>query len=302
MAGVGPAQELLVREIRHARGGHELAAGTGPLDQGGVRPTQKPPGIIGERGGRGERRPDERCTPPGPQAVPDDIADDQHGGIPRPFGDQVEVAADLLGGGQERRGQLQAGALGQLGRGERIPDRTQILQLMLGQLKTLMQRRDLLVAHVGLSAKARDQRLLAVVPRTHVADVALPAVRFGVQPPKLCVVFFALLAHGADGRASANHNACLSASSRPAPHGPGDAPPPPPGPLRGEEERGGVERKGKKAQRPGTTVAIAFGLGESRRLPMPGTSSIRALLRPVSERLAVNQERLQRAEQPFGTA
>ena len=133
MAGVGPAQELLAREIRDAGGGDELAAGAGALDQGGVRPTQQAAGIIGEGCGRGERRPDERCTPPRLQTVADDIADDQHGGILRPLSHQVEVAADLFGGGQERRGKLQAGTLGQLGRGERIPDRAQILQLMLGQ-------------------------------------------------------------------------------------------------------------------------------------------------------------------------
>ena len=82
MAGVGPAQELLVREIGHARGGDELAAGTGPLDQRGVRPAQQLAGIVGERRGRGERRPDERRTPPGLQAVPDDVADRPAGWSP----------------------------------------------------------------------------------------------------------------------------------------------------------------------------------------------------------------------------
>jgi len=38
------------------------------------------------------------------QAVPDDIADDQHGGVLRAFGDQVEVAADAFGGRHESRG------------------------------------------------------------------------------------------------------------------------------------------------------------------------------------------------------
>ena len=69
-------------------------------------------------------------------AVADDVADDQDGGVLRPLGHQIEVAADLLGGGgQERRGQLQAGTLGQLGRRERVADRAQILQLVLGRLE-----------------------------------------------------------------------------------------------------------------------------------------------------------------------
>jgi len=56
MAGVGPAQELLVREIGHASGGDELGARAGPLDERAVRPAQQPAGVIGVRSGRGEGR------------------------------------------------------------------------------------------------------------------------------------------------------------------------------------------------------------------------------------------------------
>ncbi len=73
MAGVGPAQDLLAREIRDAGGGDELGADAGALDQGRVRPAQKAAGIVGEGCGRGEGRPDERGTPPRLQAVPDDM-------------------------------------------------------------------------------------------------------------------------------------------------------------------------------------------------------------------------------------
>ena len=76
----------------------------------------------------------------GLQPVADDVADDQHGGVLRPFGHEVEVAADPLGGGgQEGRRQLQAGPLGQLGWGERVADRAQILELVLGRLQALAQ-------------------------------------------------------------------------------------------------------------------------------------------------------------------
>ena len=106
------------------------------VDQDGVRPAQQAGEIIGERCGRGERRADERCTPPRLQAVTDDIADDQDGGVLWPLGHHVEVAADLFGGGgQERRSKFQAGALGQFGRRERVPDRAQILELVLGRLE-----------------------------------------------------------------------------------------------------------------------------------------------------------------------
>ena len=116
MAGVGPAQKLLVREVGDAGGGDELAAEAGALGQGGVRPTQQPAGVIGERCGRGERRPDERGAPARLQAVADDVADDEHGGIVRPLSHQVKVAADLFGGcGQEGRSQLQAGRCGSSG-------------------------------------------------------------------------------------------------------------------------------------------------------------------------------------------
>jgi hypothetical protein len=69
--------------------------------------------------------------------VSDHIAYDQQRGILWAFGDQIEVAADLLRDRDERGGQLQAGALGQSGRCERIPDRAQILQLVLRRVKTL---------------------------------------------------------------------------------------------------------------------------------------------------------------------
>jgi hypothetical protein len=105
-------------------------------------------------------------------------------GILRPLSDKEEVPADPLGGGRkEGRGKLQAGTLGQLGRRQRIPDRTQILQLVLGHIKTRTQRDDLMVAHVGLFAKARDQRLLALLSLTQIADVAVSGISFGVQPP-----------------------------------------------------------------------------------------------------------------------
>jgi hypothetical protein len=79
MAGIGPAQELLVREVRHDGGGHELAAGAGTLDHGGVRPAQQEGRVVGERGGRSERRPHERRALTGLQAMAHDVADDEHG-------------------------------------------------------------------------------------------------------------------------------------------------------------------------------------------------------------------------------
>ena len=131
--------------------------------------------------------------------MPDDVADHQQRGVLRPFGDQVEVAADLLGGGHERRGQLQAGALGQLGRGERVADRPQVVQLVLGRPETLAQGRELLVAQLRLSTEPRDQRVLAILVLAHVADVVLARVDLGVQPPKLrpLVHLFALHRSGA---------------------------------------------------------------------------------------------------------
>ena len=149
MTGVGPAQEPLARQVGHACRGDEVGAGPGPLDQRGVGPAQQPPRVVGERGGGGECRPDERGTARRLQAVPDDVADDQHGGVLRSFGHEIEVAADLLGGGHERRGQLQAGALGQLRRRERVADRAQVLELVLGHREAQSQLRELVVAHLA---------------------------------------------------------------------------------------------------------------------------------------------------------
>jgi hypothetical protein len=196
MARVGPAQELRAREERDAGGGDEIDAGPGPLDQSGVRPAQQAAGIIRERCGRGERRPNERCTPRCLQTVADDIADDQHRGILGPLGHQVKVAADPLGEGrQERRGQFQAGAPRQFGRGQRIADRAQILQLVLRRLKTLTQHGKILFAHRGFIAESHDQRVLAVLQGhpDHGCRAAEP------QPPsaaaKLLIVLTTLFAH-----------------------------------------------------------------------------------------------------------
>ena len=146
----------------------------------------------------------------------DDIADDQHGGILGPLSHQVEVAADLFGGGgQERRGQLQARALRQLGRGERIADRAQILQLMLGRLKALTQHGEIPFAHCGFIAQARDQRLLAVLSVIHIMDVALLGGNLGAQPPKLSFVFTGLFAHAVRGTpCEAARRACRIVSHR----------------------------------------------------------------------------------------
>ena len=89
---------------------------------------------------------------------------------------------------------------------------------MLRRLKTLPQRRELLVAHLGFSAKARNQRVLAVLRLTQVAELGLPGVRLGVQPPELCVLLVGLLAHNTQGTLGPTPIACLSGIvSHPAP-------------------------------------------------------------------------------------
>lgn len=129
----------------------------------------------------------------------DDIADDQHGGILRPLSHQVEVAADLFGGREKRRGKLQAGTLGQLGRGERIPDRAQILQLTLGNLEALTQHGEILVSYRRFSTQARVQRLLAVLSVIHLVDVSPLGGHLGAQPPKLWFVFTGVFARSVRG-------------------------------------------------------------------------------------------------------
>ena len=196
MAGVGPAQELLAREVGHAGGGHELAAGAGTLDQRGVGPAQQAGGVVGERGGRGERRPHERCPPPRPQPMAHDVADDEHGGLLRPLGHQVEVAADLVGGGRdEGRRELEARTLGKLGGRQRVADRAQVLELVLRRREALGQRGEVLGMHRGLAPQTLDERVVADVARIHVIDVALARVGFGVQPPQLHVLVLGPLGH-----------------------------------------------------------------------------------------------------------
>ncbi|MEO8690792.1 MAG: hypothetical protein ABI611_21575 [Solirubrobacteraceae bacterium] len=71
--------------------------------------------------------------------MPHHVTDDEDGGVLWSFGDEVEVAADALGGGQARRDELDARPLGKLGRGQRITDRAEILELELGGPEPIAQ-------------------------------------------------------------------------------------------------------------------------------------------------------------------
>ena len=53
---------------------------------------------------------------------------------------------------------------------------------MLGRLEALTQHDEILFAHRGLSAKARDQRLLAVLSIIQIVDGALLGGDLGAQP------------------------------------------------------------------------------------------------------------------------
>jgi hypothetical protein len=117
-----------------------------------------------------------------------------------PFSDEVEVAADLLGGrGQECRRELQAGALRQVGRSERIPDRAQILQFMLGRLKAPTQHGEICFSHCGLCTQARVQGLLAVLSIAAVDDVPMLGGNLGAQLPKVLFVLVGVFAHAGRG-------------------------------------------------------------------------------------------------------
>ena len=64
-----------------------------------------------------------------------------------------------VGPRQKLRASSKPGRWGQLGPGERIPDSAEISRLMLGHLRALARHGEIRVAHGGLSAKARDQRV-----------------------------------------------------------------------------------------------------------------------------------------------
>jgi len=93
------------------------------LDECGVHPIEQAAGIVGEHRGRGERGAYEGRAPRGGQAMPHDVADDQDGGVTRPVGRKVEVAADPISGREEGRGEVHAGTLGELRWRQRVADR-----------------------------------------------------------------------------------------------------------------------------------------------------------------------------------
>jgi hypothetical protein len=90
--------------------------------------------------------------------------------------------------------------LGQLGRGQRVADRAQILQLMPGRCEALTQCGEVTFAYRGFFAKARDQLLLAVLEVIQVVDVAPLGGHLRAQPPKLLFVVVVVFAHAARDR------------------------------------------------------------------------------------------------------
>ncbi|WP_187368890.1 hypothetical protein [Baekduia soli] len=102
------------------------------------------------------------------------IADNEHGGLLRSISDKVEVSADAFGGGgQEGRGEVEAGALRQLGGRKRIPDRPQILKLVLGGREPRAKRHEVLFPHIGLLAQPSNKPLVAVLALADVMKVPL---------------------------------------------------------------------------------------------------------------------------------
>ena len=67
----------------------------------------------------------------------------------RAFRYEVEVAADALRSGHEGRSELHARTLGNLGRRQRIPDRTEILELMLGRPEPVSKLSQVMLPHSG---------------------------------------------------------------------------------------------------------------------------------------------------------
>jgi hypothetical protein len=85
--------------------------------------------------------------------------------------------------------------VGQLGWRQRVSDRAQIVQLVLGDLEALMQRGEISVAYRDLFAKASDQRLLDVVSLIEILHVALLGGELRPQLPKLSFVISGVSAH-----------------------------------------------------------------------------------------------------------
>jgi hypothetical protein len=141
---------VLAREVGHARGCHVVDALAGAFGERDVRPAEQATRIVRERCRGRERGAGEGRAPRGGQTVPNDVANDQHGGVLRPFGHEVEVSADALRRGQDRRGELHARALRKLGWRQRIADRAEILELELVGLKPIAQVCQVVLPDPGL--------------------------------------------------------------------------------------------------------------------------------------------------------
>jgi hypothetical protein len=119
------------------------------------------------------------------------------------FGQPVAVEQYTRAGRQPLRtldaSGMQAGALRQFGRGERIPDRAQILRFVLRRFQALTQQGEICFSHGGLCAQARIQDLLAALSSTAVDDVPRLGGRIGAQLTKLLLVLAGVFAHAVRG-------------------------------------------------------------------------------------------------------
>jgi hypothetical protein len=97
------------------------------------------------------------------------------------FGDEVEVAADAVGGWDEAGGEIDPGPLRELGRRERVPDRAQVLQLALRRSELLAESGQVGVAGAGLGAQPCDQRVLLHLVVVEAAQLAIALVTLGAQ-------------------------------------------------------------------------------------------------------------------------
>ena len=84
------------------------------------------------------------------------VADNQDGGVARPFHGEVEVAGDPLSSGDESRRKLHTGTRGELWWRQRVTNRAQIRELLIGGPQPLSHVGQLTVADTGLRPQLRD--------------------------------------------------------------------------------------------------------------------------------------------------
>jgi hypothetical protein len=154
---VAPAQNAISWREGDTPYGDESELVLGAFDQRGICPAEQPRRIVRERRRSRKHRANERRPACRLQALADHVPHDQCRRFAWPLRDEVEVSAHSLRCRKERRGELDAGSAGQLGRCQCIANGAQVVELTLVGEQPLEQPVNHVIVNSRFTSQALDE-------------------------------------------------------------------------------------------------------------------------------------------------